>query len=346
MNTRFLRYGIFVLLALSLHCHAYRLDFIPVTIKSPAYTINVSGIAQSETGDIQIDLVLENTSTTEIVIDHSSLELVTSQGWRAPLIAEENEPSNKVATQTKQHFTFKFQPINSMELYQLLKIPGDFEPQYTLNIPLLSEHQPLSPLSLAFTNKAYQGYIEQAGQERTLNLHLPTINASEFITQQSAHMKKNFAEEYPEQVSIIALPQQTVINGQVFQWRAYQQQGKLVISMQIVNHNRRDIILDTAGFAVELGDKTYLPSNNFLSLPTYMHSDIVENTNSKQYRIKAGKRFSWIFNYDTPFRATPLMLNLTGVQVANKPLFSQKLSFAPAQGLADFTHTPSPQPSP
>lgn len=332
MRAHVLRYGIFVILACSLHCHAYRVNFTPLTMTSPAYTINVSSVADSETGEIHIDFFLANTSESSVVIDISTIELVTPQGWRAPLITTENKTSTDIARQEKQHFSFRFQPINSMALYQLLKIPGDFESRYTLNIPLLSEHPPLIPLVLAVPDKDYQRYVKQAGQERTLRLHLPEIDANEFIAQQSEYMKNKFVEEYPESTSIVALPQQIVMNGQAFQWRAYQQRGKLAISLQIVNHNRHDMIIDSAGFAVDLGDKKYFPTNNFLSMPTYMHPDIVENTQAKKYRIKPGKRFHWVFHYDTPLAETPV-LHMAGIQVANKPLFFQKLRFAPAQGL-------------
>lgn len=330
-----LRICCFLLLALSLPTAAYQLHFIPAKITSPNYVVDVNALAQSATGEVHIEMVLTSTSDLDVLIDPSAIELVTQEGWRSPLINTEVELDNKIPANTKKYFSLKFQPINSMALYQLLKIQGDLKQQYTLSVPLLNEgKQPLS-VSLAATDKAYRHYLQQAGQERSLYLHLPEIDADNFVATQSAHMKKHFTAEYPESASIVALAQQIVVNGLVFQWRAYQRDGKLAISLHFVNHNRQDVILDANQLVVELGNKKYLPSNDFSSLPDFLQADVVVNTNSRQYRVKPGGRFSWVFNYGTPLGAEPLSLSMNGVRVADKPFFAQPLRFTLAPGVME-----------
>jgi len=330
MGFQFLRNILFFITLSSVYCHAYELTFIPIDIKTSDYNISVTGVAKSDSGEINVDITLDNTSKTDITLDDSLIELVTQQGWRAPAVANDSHETYVIAAKTKQHISLTFQPINSMELYQLLKISGDFKQQYVLHLPLSNGQSRLLPITLAFTNKHYQDYLAEAAQEKKLQLQLPVIQADDFIAKQSTYMKQTFTDAHSNTPSIVALPQQIVINGQVFQWRAFQQQEKLSIRLQVVNHNPQELVLDIPNIMVELGDKTFRPTNNFSTLPSYMQTDVLENTHFTQYRVKPGKRLDWTFNYEIP-ATNGLQLNMAGIQINHKPLFSQKLSFAPIE---------------
>jgi len=205
------------ILTLSLPVAAHQLHFIPAKATTPEYKIDVHGVAHSETGNITIDMVFENKSTSDVRLDLSSIELVTQEGGRAPLLMSDVNGENNILSNTKKHFLLNFQPINSVTLYKLLNIMGDFEPQYTLNLAMLSKNVRPVHLSLAFPDKDYKHYLTKVGTEQNLYLHLPLIDAKHFVSAQTTYLNNQFKEEYPETISIVALAEQIVINGIVFQ---------------------------------------------------------------------------------------------------------------------------------
>lgn len=309
--------------------------FIDHEEKTPKIEIDLSAYAAPETGDIVITLRMSSANVPashsphakviQTAIEPYETYLQTPSGIRAPLI---NTQQNNISYENKPsvEYLLKFRPINSMYLYQLTQLNGDFEKSYTLLLKLTTIENNIE-LPVIFSDNIYNTYLAKHAKEKSLKLHLPSVDTETFTKDQTAHLESKLAKIFPEAPFVRAAQDQHLINGLAFRWRMHEERNTTIVSLQLVNHNKKDIILDLDRIQLGLNDTFLAPQNDLTSLPEHLKKNIIQNTSNRQYKVRAGKRFSWQFMYNTPLHSPSPLLNIDGIQVANIPIYVYPIHF-------------------
>lgn len=313
------------------------IPFLSSSLHNAATTLEANAEANTDTGEVYVFLTIKNAQPETVLLEEDSIVLETPNGIRSPATQIKNNTDNihNIVTSTTNHpnstgyhfYQFTFHPVNSMALYQLTQHHGDFEPEYSLQIKFINDNKSIT-LPLKFSEPVYSSYLSKFGMERNLKLHIPTSNTDQFEEKQIEHINETLSKLFNDQAYVRASPDQHIINGLAFRWRMYEESKKTVVALQFINHNKIDVLLDLKNIAIKADNLSFKPTNDFSSLPPYLATNIVPSTNNTQYKIRAGKRFSWKFKFDTPLFDSRLTLNIDGLQIDNMPIYALPIEFA------------------
>ncbi len=329
-----------LLLPLSGTALGERFNFIDTEKQSDTLSMAASAFANATTGEVSISLTISSetneistasTSSTKSANTYQNVStkietyetyLETPTGMRAPLTSFESNENSEFSTS----YSLIFKPINSRYLYQLTQLNGDLEPSYTLLLKLNTSSEHVK-LPLAFSEKTYSAYLANHAIEPSLNLHLPDTENETFIQAQKEHLTSKLSKIFPETPYVRAAQDQHLINGLAFRWRMHEENRMTVVSLQFVNHNKKDITLDLDRIQLVLKEQPLLPQNDLSTLPQHLAKNIIPNSDNRRYTVRAGKRFSWKFIYNAPLISSEPVLNIEGIQVSNTPIYATKISF-------------------
>ncbi len=325
--------AIFLLLFFSClgHADVTNVPFREVSVRSADMNLEVIGQADAKSGSISLELSVTNKTSRKLALDWSSIQLSSPQGWRTAIRNKKTAGYWSVGAGKDKTMVIDFLPVNSLAVYKLDKVRGDLEPEYELSFKT-RQRIDYERITVDFERSVYKKYLADYGVEKNLNLHLPLVDREIFIPQQKEYLRRYFSREFEFEPHIEATSDKILLNGIAFRFRMYQRNKNIEINLQLVNRSDYSVSLDSEKINLKTHKKWLNPENSFEGLPKHKKSGISKK-NANVYYVKPGERFSWNFSFDGKFKRVSPELDVRGIQIRGKAMFSEALSFSRVESL-------------
>ena len=290
--------------------------------KAPALPKGVELQMQLDTArgkQLELKLMIRNTAEEALAIDPNLAALITEDQRRQQPFQIESAPQS-LAPGEERLFSWIFQPINDLYLYQHSGLFGPLQQQYRLPLAFLAGVK--DTVVFCFPEEAYLQYSRKEARNKPI-LYSPSpasITPHAAASQESYRASIILSEVAADQQGSAHFPDQEFFSGGVNVRHALYQQGdSLYLKLHIINHAPYLIALKPAQITISAQGQPQSPAR------------ITEPAKATvgSYQIRKGDRLSFTMAYKAPAKADSLLLSLDGIELApvQKPLFEKGFYF-------------------